>query len=131
MPSPLSSRSANIIRSAALFTSERYRKIADMAGRLSDADLTAMARAGERDSRRLAASASRLEVGSMDDATAGAARASVCAFIDELNRQCQLVAARGDINDSALYESKLREAYATLDELGARDAGQRFERTRT
>ena len=99
-------------QSALAMMAEKYRQIGMRADLFDDGEIAEIAARVERNARRVVA-----QIGSnglAEAADAELAATALTAFTDNLNRQVQLLAGRGQIQDAALIDHRLREAYGAL-----------------
>jgi hypothetical protein len=102
---------------ACLFSTDKYRKAADLLDRFDDA-LAGDVRNSERAYRQLNLTITH-EPENMSRADLVLVRAGLSAFADDQNRKMQILNDRGQPQDAALIQHGLRDVYAALSKIEA------------
>jgi hypothetical protein len=102
----------NAIRAALLFMTEKYRQIEMRADLFDDGAISDAAATTGRSALRMLATLDADGIVNTNDAAY--ATVALTALTDNMNRQMQLLNGRGQINDAAIIEHRIREVYAAM-----------------
>jgi hypothetical protein len=116
---------APAVSAALLFMAEKYRQIITRADLFDDGGIADDASQVERKARRLVAMLPAQ--GITNYAEANMAVVALDALADDINRKVQLLSGRGQVQDAALLEHRLREVYAAR--AGVEGTAQTFRAT--
>jgi hypothetical protein len=100
----------NAITPALLFMAEKYRVIGTIANRFDDGAIIDAASTAEQAARRVAMTISHDGITTREDAAT--VNTAIEGWLDNMNRQLQTLAGRGQMQDAALVEARIRELYA-------------------
>lgn len=119
----------NAIRAALLFMTEKYRQIEMRADLFDDGAISDAAATTGRSALRILATLDTDGITSAQDAAI--ATVALTALTDNMNRQMQLLNGRGQINDAAIIEHRIREVYAAMNAVDLAGRGMRTDAVTT
>lgn len=119
----------NAIRAALLFMTEKYRQIEMRADLFDDGAISDAAATTGRSALRILATLDTDGITSAQDAAI--ATVALTALTDNMNRQMQLLNGRGQINDAAIIEHRIREVYAAMNAVDLAGRGMRADAVTT
>jgi hypothetical protein len=102
----------NAIRNALLYMAARYHQISYRSEMFDDGAITDLAVTAERNAQRLSNTIGTDGITTAEDAAL--ATGAVSALVDSMNTELQKLHSRGQVNDAALVEHRIRECYDAM-----------------